>query len=187
MVTQTFFSRSFSLLLCASAVFGTAYAEVKDASNEEAIIKCKYHENISLQLPKGCAELLDTPASRSIGQAAVIEAPNTQRMEVFFDLGSSKLQPSSAKELNLIANIINNPVNQGAQYKIIGHTDVTGNWKANMKLSKDRANAVISRLITQYGIPKDKLISEGKGPMQLSNPDNPEGAENRRVNIKLIK
>ena len=67
--------------------------------------------------------------------------------------------------------------------KIVGHTDSDGADDANMKLSKGRADAVKSALVSVYGVDGGRLITEGKGELEpVAENSSPEGkAQNRRV------
>lgn len=71
---------------------------------------------------------------------------------------------------------------------IVGHTDSDGTDESNMKLSKDRAEAVKKALVSVYGISEDRLSSEGKGEAEpvADNGTSQGKAQNRRVEfIKL--
>ena len=70
---------------------------------------------------------------------------------------------------------------------VVGHTDNVGDFKYNMKLSEERANAVVKVLISKYGVDKKRLTPAGVGPLApVTSNDTEEGrAENRRV--ELIK
>ena len=54
-----------------------------------------------------------------------------------------------------------------------------------MKLSRDRATAVVNALVTQYAVNAARLISCGDGPTApVASNDNEEGrAKNRRVEL----
>ena len=72
--------------------------------------------------------------------------------------------------------------------KIVGHTDSDGSEANNLRLSKDRAEAVKNSLVTVYGVAADRLVSEGKGESEpVGANDTAEGkSQNRRVEfIKL--
>ena len=67
--------------------------------------------------------------------------------------------------------------------KIVGHTDSDGSEENNMKLSKNRAEAVKNALVSVYGIDSGRLTSEGRGESEPVGDNNtPDGkAQNRRV------
>jgi outer membrane protein OmpA-like peptidoglycan-associated protein len=67
--------------------------------------------------------------------------------------------------------------------KIVGHTDADGSDESNLKLSKNRADAVKNALVSVYGVSADRLTSEGKGEGEPVGDNNtPDGkAQNRRV------
>ncbi|MGB4853780.1 MAG: OmpA family protein, partial [Ignavibacteria bacterium] len=72
--------------------------------------------------------------------------------------------------------------------KIGGYTDNTGNPKSNVKLSQDRADAVMNALI-KNGIDATRLKAEGYGEQfPVASNDTPEGREkNRRVDVRISK
>ena len=74
------------------------------------------------------------------------------------------------------------------QFKIQGHTDSSGDYEANQRLSKTRANAVRNYLISG-GIPSENLIAEGFGETRpVASNLTKEGQQlNRRVEIITIK
>ena len=75
------------------------------------------------------------------------------------------------------------------KYPYIYHkyTDNIGDDSYNMKLSKNRANAVMSYLIDK-GIDKSRLTAKGYGETQpVATNDTDEGrAQNRRTEVKVI-
>ena len=66
---------------------------------------------------------------------------------------------------------------------IVGHTDDDGSAEANLKLSKDRANAVREILVSQHGIAKSRIETDGKGEASpvASNDTQSGKSQNRRV------
>jgi len=70
---------------------------------------------------------------------------------------------------------------------IEGNTDSTGARSHNLRLSKERADAVREYLIDKYGFPGTRLRTLGNGPDRpLETNDTPEGREkNRRTDIKV--
>jgi outer membrane protein OmpA-like peptidoglycan-associated protein len=71
----------------------------------------------------------------------------------------------------------------GSNFLIEGHTDSTGDAAHNMDLSKRRAEAVKSVLVSQFGIDGARLTTTGLGATKpVASNDTPQGrAENRRV------
>ena len=68
---------------------------------------------------------------------------------------------------------------------IQGHTDTSGTKEHNQKLSTERAENV-GKIITSYGIPKEKIIIQGLGSedQKIPTKDGVKKPENRRVVIK---
>jgi outer membrane protein OmpA-like peptidoglycan-associated protein len=102
---------------------------------------------------------------------------------IFFDTGKSEVKPESADALKVIAEYLN--ANKAQKVLIVGHTDNTGDFDMNISLSKDRADAVMEKLITEYAVAEDQLKPYGAGPIApvASNSTEQGRAQNRRVEI----
>jgi outer membrane protein OmpA-like peptidoglycan-associated protein len=105
---------------------------------------------------------------------------------ILFDSGSARIQPQSMGIILQISQVLQQE--NSLKLKIIGHTDADGDDAANLKLSKQRAEAVKEALISVYGVSADRLQSEGKGETTpLSDNNTPDGkAQNRRVEFVKI-
>jgi Outer membrane protein and related peptidoglycan-associated (lipo)proteins len=105
---------------------------------------------------------------------------------ILFNSGSANIQPQSMGIIRQISQVLQQDAS--IKLKIVGHTDSDGSDANNLKLSKDRAEAVKNSLVTVYGVAADRLVSEGKGEGEPVGDNNtPEGkSQNRRVEfIKL--
>ncbi len=105
---------------------------------------------------------------------------------ILFDSGSASIQPQSMGIILQISQVLQQE--NSLKLKIIGHTDADGDDATNLKLSKQRAEAVKEALISVYGVSGDRLQSEGKGETTpLSDNNTPDGkAQNRRVEFIKI-
>lgn len=105
---------------------------------------------------------------------------------VVFDTGKSALLPDSDVQLqNLVAILKAFPE---VEIKVGGYTDNQGDKEANKKLSTDRAEAVVKRLV-ELGIDKARIKSEGYGDKNpVASNDTEEGrAQNRRMALRVTK
>jgi OmpA-OmpF porin, OOP family len=102
--------------------------------------------------------------------------------QLSFDTGSAQLRPEAQAQLGDLAAVLKSCPN--VRVKIIGHTDNVGNAAANLRLSRDRANTVVSRLESK-GISADRLVAEGVGDQDpIADNATPKGrAKNRRVTL----
>ncbi|WP_395698973.1 OmpA family protein [Aquabacterium sp.] len=136
-------------------------------------------------------ELVDAlkPAERTRG-IAIVGASQANRskasMQVGFDFGSAQVIPRDLPKLDRLADALKSETLKEYRYQVVGHTDAKGPMELNMKLSRARADTVVAYLM-QQGIPAERLTAEGKGPSELLNPQQPEAAENRRVEVRLIQ
>ena len=102
---------------------------------------------------------------------------------IYFDTNQSLLKPESEKALAEIAKLLKS--DPGLKVYVVGHTDSTGVYEANMKLSLDRAAAVVQNLTTRHGIAASRLKAGGAGPLapMASNDTEAGKAKNRRVEL----
>jgi outer membrane protein OmpA-like peptidoglycan-associated protein len=102
---------------------------------------------------------------------------------IYFDSGKTELKPESDTAMVQISKLLLN--NGSLKLYVVGHTDNVGTIDANMKLSKDRADAVVNTLVTKYGIQSTRLKSYGVASLApVSSNDNEDGrAKNRRVEL----
>jgi outer membrane protein OmpA-like peptidoglycan-associated protein len=105
--------------------------------------------------------------------------------QVLFVTGKSELLPAAQDQLDQVAKALKD---QGDIKPMVveGYTDSVGSDSNNLTLSKNRAEAVRSYLVSK-GIPTDKITSVGKGKANpVASNDTPDGrANNRRVEIVI--
>jgi outer membrane protein OmpA-like peptidoglycan-associated protein len=100
-----------------------------------------------------------------------------------FDTGKSTIKPESAQAISEIAKLLT--ADPGLKIHVVGHTDNVGVVDGNIKLSQDRAEAVLQALVRDHGIASTRLRAYGCGPfVPVASNDTEEGrAKNRRVEL----
>lgn len=101
---------------------------------------------------------------------------------IYFDTGKSVVKPESNPSLEEITKLLKQ--NGGLTLYVVGHTDNVGALDYNLKLSADRAEAVVKALIGR-GIVASRLKAAGVGPYcpVASNRTEEGKAKNRRVEL----
>jgi outer membrane protein OmpA-like peptidoglycan-associated protein len=102
---------------------------------------------------------------------------------IYFDTGKSLLKPESQQAIGEIAKLLK--AEAALNLYVVGHTDNVGGLESNMKLSQDRAEAVVQALVRDHGIAAARLKSFGAGPYApVASNDTEDGkAKNRRVEL----
>ena len=102
---------------------------------------------------------------------------------ILFDVGKSDIKPESAETLKQITDYLN--ANPTVNIIVVGHTDNTGTYAANITLSKARAESIKNYLINTSKITASRLMAEGVGPLCPVSTNNTEDGRklNRRVEI----
>lgn len=102
---------------------------------------------------------------------------------IYFDTGKSEIKPESDAAVTEIARLLKS--NSALLLHVVGHTDNTGSFDANMKLSKDRAAAVVNSLASKHGIASSRLKPYGVASLSpvASNKTEAGKAMNRRVEL----
>jgi outer membrane protein OmpA-like peptidoglycan-associated protein len=103
-----------------------------------------------------------------------------------FEADRSVIRNDSFALLDEITQVINAHT-ELVKIRIEGHTDSTGDPKANLALSKHRASVVRAYLI-EHGVDARRLIAEGFGAENpiASNDDDDGRAQNRRVVFTVL-
>jgi len=103
--------------------------------------------------------------------------------DIRFDTGEATLEASSDKTLKEVATLLKE--HPDLDLLIEGHTDNTGGFEANKKLSEKRAQAVKESLVQDHGVDGSRLKTVGLGSTQpVASNETEEGrAHNRRVEL----
>lgn len=103
---------------------------------------------------------------------------------ILFDSSKATLRPESNEQIHNIAMILKAFPN--VQLKIGGYTDNQGKPEDNLKLSSDRAAAVLAAIAAQ-GVDVERMQSEGYGEQHpISSNDSAAGRQlNRRVSARV--
>ncbi|MDD7972137.1 OmpA family protein [Roseinatronobacter alkalisoli] len=105
--------------------------------------------------------------------------------QITFDPGSASLVADAARVLDQIAEILRDCGR--LEMEIAGHTDSQGRLETNMRLSQQRAEAVMAALLAR-GIPISGFEARGYGPeFPIADNSTASGREaNRRIEFRLI-
>ena len=119
------------------------------------------------------AKPTETYSEAQRGEAMKGAARVTKPVFVNFPTGSSKLTKRAMRVIDTeMVPFIEN--NGRAYFELSGHTDGTGSLDTNMRLSRERADAVLKYLESEWEIPGARLQVAGYGPSRpICNEANP--------------
>jgi len=103
--------------------------------------------------------------------------------DIYFDSGKYAIKNESSSALKVIANYLKE--NPNKKFVVVGHTDTDGVFESNIKLSINRAKAVVNELVKTYSIDAKQLMPYGVGSVApiTSNATDDGKARNRRVEL----
>ena len=103
--------------------------------------------------------------------------------DILFETGAAAIKPESAAVLKNVADYMNAHANK--KFFVVGHTDNTGDFSANMALSENRAKTVLNELTAKYAVKPEQLKAYGVSSLApvASNSTEAGKAKNRRVDI----
>jgi outer membrane protein OmpA-like peptidoglycan-associated protein len=114
---------------------------------------------------------------------ATIAPPRQASMLITFATDSATLTPSARSALDVVVRALKSSELASANFSVEGHADPRGGDEHNLRLSRQRADSVVSYLVQEGGLPSERLQAVGKGSSELMNKAVPTAAENRRVTI----
>jgi OOP family OmpA-OmpF porin len=165
-----------AMALGLAAIAPVALAEETTAAAAETVLE-------GSQLTE--ANLLDALApvrTRTIKIGATRTPPRASLL-ITFETNSAELTPAARRQLDVVAAALGNERLAGSTFGIEGHADPRGQAKANLVLSRLRAESVRQYLAVIRGIDQDRLTAEGKGDLFPLKPEVPAAPENRRVTL----
>ena len=111
----------------------------------------------------------------------------TKSVSIYFGSGLFAVDPNARKVLDGFAQTLG--VFQNAYVQVEGNTDNVGARPANVTLSKQRAEAVVSYLVERHRLDRGRFVAVGNGPDRpVADNRTAEGRElNRRTDFKIIK
>lgn len=103
---------------------------------------------------------------------------------LLFDFNSDQLRAASTKNLDNLASSLSEFGD--SKLLLVGHTDSVGTDAYNLDLSRRRANAVASYLISR-GVPSARVATSGRGETEPIAPNDTEAdrQKNRRVEVAI--
>ena len=106
--------------------------------------------------------------------------------DLIYRSGSADLGPGPFESLSALANFLK--VTPSSSIILVGHSDAIGELRKNIELSKNRAQAVVDRLIKDYGIDQSRISAQGIGFLspKTNNSTEKSRKKNRRVEAILI-
>jgi outer membrane protein OmpA-like peptidoglycan-associated protein len=109
--------------------------------------------------------------------------PGKTSLLITFLPDSATLMSEAKATLDTVAKALQSDRLAGFTFKVEGHADPRGSSDHNLKLSQQRATAVVDYLTKERGVLPERLAPEGKGSAEPLNTARPEAPENRRVTI----
>lgn len=103
---------------------------------------------------------------------------------ILFETGKSDLKPESSAAIAEVAKLLKGDA--ALKVFVVGHTDNVGAVDGNMKLSQDRAAAVVQALVKQ-GIENARIKSFGNGPYSPVASNDAEGGRAKNRRVELVK
>lgn len=123
------------------------------------------------------------PPVKSRGLVIEKKENRSVNLTINFELNSAEISADAIAQLGELAEALAKPRLSQVVFKVIGHTDSTGDAQYNLRLSERRAKAVVYFLVQKYGLPRNRLFASGEGEQRpLPGLDSADG-RNRRVEV----
>lgn len=127
------------------------------------------------------------PGAAGTATAPKPNAPGRANLLITFGTNSATLAGDSMTALDTVAKALQSDALAGLTFRVEGHADARGDAETNLKLSQQRAEAVVSYLVSKHGVLPERLTPQGKGAAEPLNKERVDAPENRRVTIVTIR
>lgn len=160
-------------------VFAAMFANAGVTKSAETVLF------IAPPAPQELADILFKPRYRSVN-GHVQPAENAFGMMVNFSFDSTRILPDSLALLDSVGEMLRLERVANEVLVIEGHTDSTGTERYNHGLSERRAEAIKHYLVESFAIDPQRLVTLGKGEVDLYDLKHPENPLNRRAVFKPL-
>jgi OmpA-OmpF porin, OOP family len=156
---------------------------IKNGTEVWAYITANGSGSYSINLVEKQAMNQDVVADANSLMNSIKETGKVALYGIYFDSGKSTLKPESDPTLQEMTKLLK--ANPDLKLYVVGHTDNVGVYETNMRLSVERALAVVNALVSKYSVNAARLTACGDGPTSpVATNDTEEGkALNRRVEL----
>lgn len=178
-------------------------AEVSEAGAADSVRSDKATGNYAISADPLSVYAVSVSAKGYFGQNDTITITRTEKVKdfnlipietgtkitlknIYFNVSKYDLKSESFPELDRLAQLMRE--NPTMAIRLEGHTDIVGDFDANVELSRNRVNEV-KRYLVSKGISADRVEAVGYGPSKPINTNRSlkERPENRRVEMVVIK
>jgi OmpA-OmpF porin, OOP family len=115
---------------------------------------------------------------------AVLPVADQLNMRITFAFDSAAIAETEEPKLRQICEAVD--AAQVGHFRIVGHTDATGDAAYNQRLSERRAEEVVRFFTADCGIAAERLEAIGVGKQFPANAADPFAGENRRVEFQAM-
>ena len=177
-----------SALLLASTAVSPAFAADPVLKNNE-VTESALIDALSVDSPQAAGGTMRgfKPAAPGAPARAKPAGPGRANLLITFETNASSLTPDSMSALDTVAKALQSDALAGLAFRVEGHADARGDSEANLKLSQQRADAVVHYLVGKHGMLPERLVPQGKGSSEPLNKERIDAPENRRVTIVTIR
>ncbi len=164
---------AFFVALAFAAATGAAYAELDTL------------KNLGKETGKSIKQTTKDTALASITKK--LKKVQNEKGPIKFKTGKSEIDPACDKTMTAIAAIMSDY--PGFHVQVDGHTDNVGKPEANLKLSQERADAVVKYLVAKKAVDGKRLSAKGFGDSKpiADNKTKKGQAKNRRVDFTVTQ
>jgi OmpA-OmpF porin, OOP family len=165
---------------------GLSFRSTKAATPAAATPEPAYKSTGVTMRPRARTQPVVSAERKSGGGRATQAVIRADQMRVTFATGSAELVGTSRQLLtNYAIALKTSPTLAKAKFRVEGHTDAEGDNESNLKLSRERAEAVAAFLRAQ-GVESSRIEAQGFGEERLANKQAPVSQANRRVELVPI-
>ena len=177
----SFNKRAFKFYINGNRVVNLPNAKAPERLLIHSTGEYKYAGLTNVVLAAGAKDLYERQTTDlSAVEKAIQETGKFVTNNILFDTGKATLKPESMAEIAKVADFMKK--NPSARFEVQGHTDSQGSDKVNDPLSQQRAEAIVTALVS-LGVDAFNLRAVGKGSHEpVADNKTEEGrAQNRRV------
>jgi NitT/TauT family transport system substrate-binding protein len=160
----------------------------KDPPPWEKIAHPDFIQGLGLEKETGMAPekkvTFTAPTSKAVQAKAIASKP----VKVSFATGVSTLDDNAKSIIDMLF-VEQAKAFPTSRIRIEGNTDSTGSAENNRRISKERAQAVVSYLVSQHQMDKNRFVVAGNGPDRpLCTEETPACfAKNRRTDFQILE